>query len=95
MKKRKRKTKVDFSKKMIIVLTVYNVMMTVWAFILYSIGMDVPEAIVIALISGLFGEFSGYLTRAYLGKRNEEANKLKLAEMDDTNGSKTDSLEEE
>ncbi len=65
------------------ILTIYNFCMTIWAFILYSCGVDVPEGIVIALVGGLFGEFSGYLLRAYFGKRNEEANKLTqtLAEM--------------
>jgi len=75
--------KTQFSKILIIVLTVFNIGMIIWAFILYSCGVDVPEGVVIALISGITGEYGSYLLRAHFGKKNEEANKLTmtLAEM--------------
>lgn len=79
---KKKLSKLEFSKRLMIVLTAYNIIMTIWAFVLYSVGREVPSEIVVALISGLFGEVTGYFTKAYLGKRNEEANKIEREKYD-------------
>lgn len=64
-------------------LTAFTIIMIIWAFVLYSVGRDVPSEVVVALIAGIFGDVTGYFTKAYLGKRNEEANKLEREKYND------------
>ena len=41
------------------------------------------ETLAIAVVTEIFGVFGGYMIKAYLGKRNEEENKLKEKEWED------------
>lgn len=83
--RKKETNRIEFSKKLILSLTIYNMVLTVWAFVLMTLSIEVPEGIIIALISGLFGEFSGYLLKAFFGKKNEEATRLMEAQMEKEN----------
>lgn len=78
-----KKKKWEFSKKLTAILTIYNIVMTIWAFILLTIGREVPAEIVVAFVVGLFGEFSSYLAKALMAKKAEEETRLKEKEMND------------
>ena len=77
MKKRRRRTVREFSKIWVcILLTVLLVDFQILIF------MN-QETLAIAVVTEIFGVFGGYMIKAYLGKRNEEENKLKEKEWED------------
>ena len=77
MKKRRKRTVREFSKIWVcILLTVLLVDFQILIF------MN-QETLAIAVVTEIFGVFGGYMIKAYLGKRNEEENKLKEKEWED------------
>ena len=77
MKKRKAKTVKEFSKIWVcILLTVMLIDFQILIFMRL-------ETLAVAVVTEIFGVFGGYMIKAYLGKRNEEANKLKEKEWNE------------
>lgn len=76
MAKRRRKKKMEFSKKLMLGLTIFNMSLIIWGFILYTLDKEIPAEIIVSLITGLFGEFGSYLFKAFKAKDKEEQTKL-------------------
>lgn len=69
-KRRRKKTVREFSKIWVcIILTVLLIDFQILIF------MN-QETLAVAVVTEIFGVFGGYMIKAYLGKRNEEENKL-------------------
>ena len=69
-KRRRQKTVREFSKIWVcIILTVLLIDFQILIF------MN-QETLAVAVVTEIFGVFGGYMIKAYLGKRNEEENKL-------------------
>lgn len=71
LKKRKSKGKKEFSKVWISVILIISIID-----INLLIFLDRMETLAVAIVTEVIGLFGGYMIKAYLGKRNEEANKL-------------------
>lgn len=93
-KKKRKKNKIEYSKRatsIILGVALFDIQLT---YVLAFVGMaEVAETLSVALVTEVIGVFSGYLIRAYLGKRNEEANKLEEMQMDKEQNGDTTSLD--
>lgn len=92
--KGKRKTKQTYSKRVtsiILGVALFDIQLT---YVLAFLGMtDTAETLSITLVTEVIGVFAVYSVKAYLGKRNEEANKLHKKELDVSKESDTSSLD--
>ena len=71
MKKRKRKNKREYSKIWVaVILTASLIDLNI------LIILDRMENLGIAIVTEVFAIFGGYMLKAYLGKKNEESNKM-------------------
>lgn len=71
-------TKTEFSKRCILFLLFF----TCAELVLITIFRPELEGLAKTLVGGLGVEFTGYLLRAYFGKKNEENNKIKEKRYD-------------
>ena len=92
--KRRRKTKQTYSKRVtsiILGVALFDIQLT---YVLAFLGMtDTAETLSITLVTEVIGVFAVYSVKAYLGKRNEEENKLKKKELDVSKESDTSTLD--
>ena len=70
-KKRRRKNKTEYSKRWVAIIMIVTLLD-----INLCIILDRMESLAIALATEVVAVFGGYMVKAYLGKRNEEKNKL-------------------
>lgn len=70
-KKKKRKTKIEYSKKWVAIILIVTLID-----INLCIILDRMETLAVALITEIVAVFGGYMVKAFLGKKAEEENKL-------------------
>ena len=81
--KKKRCNKAEFSKKIALAILVVALVDIQITYILAFLGKEIAETLAVTLVTEVVAVFGIYCIKAYLGKRNEEANKLKKGEDDD------------
>ncbi len=83
MKKRKIKTKKEFSKKLasaILIVALIDIQLT---YVLAFLGLsDIAETLSVALVTEVVGVYGIYCLKAYMGKKNEVESEQKQAEFE-------------
>lgn len=79
---KKRKSKIEFSKRWTSVILATALVDIQLTYILAFLDRQLAETLSVALVTEVIGVVGIYSAKAYLGKRNEEANKLSEKEME-------------
>lgn len=75
--KKKKLTKKEYSKKATTIILAFAIIDVQLSYILAFIGMaEIAETLSVAMVTEIIGVFGGYLIKAYLGKKNEEKNRI-------------------